>query len=324
MVRLGTKSPPAPPSVAPVANLGSVDNVGARAAGADSGRSVTDHMPHSRRARGHARGQTIVELALILPIMLLLLATAGDLGRVFHTRIVISNAARAGALEAGRHPSSYQAGAPCDAQTNRVLCAIIAESDNSLLTVTPSDVSVTCTPNPCAETLGSVISVRVEGQFTLVTPFLGTFFGGQTIDLASTATAQIAVKPVISAGSSASPTPTPTPTPDPSGTPAPTPSPSPTPSPTPVCFPPSADFSLTPSSGKKRRTDFFFTDLSTTTAECPLTWSWNFGDGAGAASLSALQNPDHVYQTQGIWTVTLVVTNTGGSDSRSRTVTVTP
>jgi hypothetical protein len=49
---------------------------------------------------------------------------------------VLSNAARAGALEAGRHPTSYQAGAPGDANTNRILCAIIAESDNS------------CSPSP--------------------------------------------------------------------------------------------------------------------------------------------------------------------------------
>ena len=68
-------------------------------------------MSRLRHPRDRSRGQTIVELALILPIMLLLLATAADLGRMFHTRIVIANAARAGALEAGRHPTSYQAGA---------------------------------------------------------------------------------------------------------------------------------------------------------------------------------------------------------------------
>jgi len=291
-----------------------------------------------------------VELALILPIMLILLATAADLGRMFHTRIVISNAARAGALEAGRHPTSYVAGAACNANTNRILCAVIAESDNSLLTVTPSDVQVACSPNPCTETLGSVISVRVEGQFTLLTPFLGSFFGGQTIDLASTATAQIAVKPVITPAGSATPTPTagptgtpgptatpsptptptaaptsgPTATPGPSGTPGPTASPSPTPSPTPVCFPPSADFSVSPSSGKKKKTDFQFTDLSTYSPQCPVTWSWNFGDGAGSASLSTLENPIHQYQAQGTYTVTLVVSNNGGSGTKSKTVLVTP
>ena len=92
----------------------------------------------------------------------------------------------------------------------------------------------------------------------------------------------------------------------------------------PICFAPTADFQFTPGSGKKKVTTFFFTDLSTTTALCPLTWSWNFGDGAGAASLSTLQNPDHKYQTKGTWTITLVVTNPGGSASKSKPVLVTP
>ncbi len=291
-------------------------------------------MPVSRRSRGPACGQTIVELALILPIMLLLLATASDLGRLFHSRIVVANAARAGALEAARHPTSYQADAACDALTNRIMCAISTESNGSLMAITPADVGVVCDPTPCAEALGNVVRVSVRGDFVLLTPFLGTFFGGQTIPLASTVTAQIAVQPVITPASSPTPSPTPTPvptaspsstpTPNPSGTPAPTPTPSPTPSPTPVCFAPAADFSFSPSTGKKKKTTFAFTDLSTTGPLCPLTWSWNFGDGAGSSSTSTLQNPTHQYQAQGTFTITLVISNPGGSDSRSRTVTVTP
>ena len=49
---------------------------------------------------------------------------------------------------------------------------------------------------------------------------------------------------------------------------------------------------------------------------------WNFGDGAGD-SLSTLQNPVHQYQTRGDWTVTLVVSNAGGSATKVRTITVT-
>ena len=92
-----------------------------------------------------------------------------------------------------------------------------------------------------------------------------------------------------------------------------------------MCFPPTADFQFSPSTGKKKKTVFQFTDLSTTTPQCPLTWSWNFGDGAGASSTSTLQNPTHVYQSQGtMYTITLVVSNLGGNDTRTRTVTVTP
>jgi hypothetical protein len=290
-------------------------------------------FPRPRRA-GSARGQALVEVAIMLPVALLLLAMAADLARVFGSRVTIEGAARAGALEAARHPTSFQAGLPCDASVNRVMCAVLTESHDSFVTVGPADVSLVCTPSPCAESLGSQVAVSVVGHFALLTPILAPFMGGQAFDVTSDAVAQIAVHPAILGSSpspgptpsptpSPTPTPAPTPTPDPSATPGPTPTPSPSPSPTPVCFSPVADFSLSPSSGKKKKTTFAFTDLSTTTAECPLTWSWNFGDGGGD-STSSLQNPTHVYQAQGTYTIALVVSNSGGSATRTRTVTVTP
>lgn len=52
-----------------------------------------------------------------------------------------------------------------------------------------------------------------------------------------------------------------------------------------------------------------FTDLSTNN---PTSWLWNFGDGA----TSTVQNPSHSYSTLGMYyTVTLVVTNTYGTDT---------
>jgi Flp pilus assembly protein TadG len=46
------------------------------------------------RLRPRSRGQALVELALILPIILLLLAAALDLGRLFYSRVTVANAAR--------------------------------------------------------------------------------------------------------------------------------------------------------------------------------------------------------------------------------------
>ena len=47
-------------------------------------------------------------------------------------------------------------------------------------------------------------------------------------------------------------------------------------------------------------------------------WSWTFGDGSG----SSARNPSHTYATAGSYTIRLVVTGDGGTDSVSRTVTV--
>ena len=53
-----------------------------------------------------------------------------------------------------------------------------------------------------------------------------------------------------------------------------------------------------------------FRDLS---SNAPTSWVWNFGDG----QTSVEQNPTHIYTNPGIYTVTLSVSNTAGSDVRT-------
>ena len=53
-----------------------------------------------------------------------------------------------------------------------------------------------------------------------------------------------------------------------------------------------------------------FTDESTTGSGTIITWNWNFGDpGSGSNNTSTLQNPTHVFSIQGVFNVTLSVTN---------------
>lgn len=62
-----------------------------------------------------------------------------------------------------------------------------------------------------------------------------------------------------------------------------------------------------------------FTDEST---GAPTSWEWDFGDGA----TSALQNPSHVYDVDGTYTVTLTARMYGGYDAEVKTnyITATP
>ncbi len=277
------------------------------------------------------RGQSIVELALIMPVLLVLLAAGADLARLFHSQVSIESAARAGALEAAANPTSFVAGQPCNATTNRVMCAVITESSGSFLTVSPSDVSLVCVPSPCVEALGNQVTINVVGHFSLMTPILSAFTGGTNLTFTQSASAQIAVHPNIG-GATASPsvTATPTASPTPTATASVAPSASatlaPTPTPTPYCDPPTADFTFSPSTGTRNLTVFQFVAAATTTSSCPiLAYSWNFGDGAGNSSdtTSTQQNPTNKFQKEGGFTVTLVVSNFGGPATRTRTVTVT-
>ena len=184
---------------------------------------------------------------------------------------------------------------------------------------------MTCDPSCAAGTAAdpSTATVTVKGHFTLVTPIL-TWILGQNITLSSSASATIAMTPSdLGAGPSVSPSATPSATPSasPTATPSgPTPTASPTPTP-PSCLAPVANASVQPTSGKKKKQVFTFTDSSTNmTVGCSPVWSWNFGDGGGASSDPS---PTHTYSSAGSYTVTLVVSNSAGQDTWTVTIDVT-
>ncbi|MFC1732419.1 FISUMP domain-containing protein [candidate division KSB1 bacterium] len=55
----------------------------------------------------------------------------------------------------------------------------------------------------------------------------------------------------------------------------------------------------------------YFQDLTTND---PTSWSWNFGDGNSSAD----KNPTHIYNTVGVYTVSLNASNSHGSDSKTK------
>lgn len=60
---------------------------------------------HARRQR--MAGQSLVELALVLPFLMLMFAGLFDLGRVFNAYVAITNAAREGARLASTSPADH-------------------------------------------------------------------------------------------------------------------------------------------------------------------------------------------------------------------------
>jgi Flp pilus assembly protein TadG len=283
--------------------------------------------------RPRSRGQALVELALILPVFLVLFASALDLGRLFYSQITIDNAAKEGALEASRNPTSFDNTRPCNATTNRVICLVINEAKGSFYSITPADVSLTCSPSPCPTdpTLGDTVTVKVTGKFTLVTPLLASFVGGQTINISASASAQLGVAPEPYVGAtptpspSASPTPSPAATPAPSGSATPAPSASATPSAsTTTCVAPTVSNSITvnPTSGVAAEgagipgTMFTFTAPTVNPQPgCTFSYSWSFGDGASGSGATVT----HTYATKGnagsaslkYFTVTLAISASG-------------
>jgi len=73
-----------------------------------------------------------------------------------------------------------------------------------------------------------------------------------------------------------------------------------------------ADFSANPTSGCAPLT-VDFTDQSTGEID---TWDWDFGDGSAHSSA---QNPSHTYNNAGDYTVSLTITGSCGSDTKTKT-----
>ena len=130
--------------------------------------------PDQRKQKHHAQG--LIEFALILPLLLLLILGAMDIGRLFFTKIVITNAAREGANYLAYFPSD-EAGS---------FSAIEDEAASSNVTVVAGEVGFLYDP-PSAEEYDSVgvsITKTVDLVFDDILQFLGLLNG--QVDLNST------------------------------------------------------------------------------------------------------------------------------------------
>jgi len=108
--------------------------------------SMTAPMKRARAESPPPRGQELVELAVLVPLLLLIAFGVLDLGRLFHAAITITNAAREGARYGTFHPDDVAG----------IIGAAQGEAQSSGIDLPSSTISVTC-PEGC----GSGLAVRV-------------------------------------------------------------------------------------------------------------------------------------------------------------------
>ena len=135
---------------------------------------------------GSARGQSLTEFALVLPIFAILLFGVIDLGRLVYTANAMSNGAREGARvgSVGNRPSPV-----CDG-LSRVAC-VTEITGNNAWGVAKSAITTTVTceriavGDPTPNVVGAntcktddLLKVRAETTFSLVTPVIAQFIGG--------------------------------------------------------------------------------------------------------------------------------------------------
>ena len=115
------------------------------------------------------RGQNLIELALVMPLLILLLTGIADLGRAFYSYIQITNAAREGARAASRLPCDAGDAAQRAVYANRIVQSTRNEVDGAV--VAPGDLTIAISPRPVedgCQTAGQPIVVTVSYPYATI------------------------------------------------------------------------------------------------------------------------------------------------------------
>jgi Flp pilus assembly protein TadG len=118
-------------------------------------------MNSSRQSRSRHSGQALVELALILPVVLLLVLGVIEIGRYAYISILVGNAARAGA--------AYGAQGFSKATTNNPNITLAARNDFASNGFNPTTLSVDSFPT-CGCDIGGTIAADTAANCDPTTP----------------------------------------------------------------------------------------------------------------------------------------------------------
>ena len=239
------------------------------------------------------RGQSTVEFALILPVLLLLALIAVDFGRIYLGYINLQNMARIAANYAANNPLAWLPGSTDPEKITKYQNQILADAaatNCALNPATPVDPTFTDTDGDGkSRGLGDKVTVALTCRFSVITPIIANIVGN-TVNVS--ASSVFPVKSAISQTSSGGG----------------------------VCLFPNPAINANPTNGPATLT-VNFSDASGGGAGT--AWLWEFGDGRQ----STLRDPGDIpYATPGNYTVTLSITNACGTVTTNpgTTITVTP
>jgi len=157
-------------------------------------RRLTDRLRRSpgRRTRSRSRGQTLIEFAMVIPLILLIVLGTVDLGRAVFSYNTLAQAARAGSRVAIVNQDSAVV-------RNKAIQAAVtlglASSNVDVCFKTAASTQSSCA-NPATDncphttrSIGCQAIVTVRSNFQPMTPFIGTIWS--SIQLSSTSIAPI-------------------------------------------------------------------------------------------------------------------------------------
>lgn len=144
----------------------------------------------TKKHKPFENGQSLVEIALLMPVLLVLLLGAVDLGRAFYAYVAITNAAREGARYGASFPS----------QSSGIVSRVQKEVSNSGISISSGNISTACNvytsgsytlggSESCSNaSSGDYITVSINYTFNFMTSYL---LGVGSTTLSNTATMAI-------------------------------------------------------------------------------------------------------------------------------------
>ncbi len=123
-------------------------------------------MPQNQRSG--SRGQSLVETAIILPIVLLLVMGIIEFGLLFNNYILISNASREGARKASLGGTDSE---------------VIQTIQNMTTSLNLSNMTITISPDYSSRRHGAEVQVAINYRSPLITPIIDNLFPGGVAEL---------------------------------------------------------------------------------------------------------------------------------------------
>lgn len=122
------------------------------------------------------RGQSLVETAIILPIIILIVMGIIEFGLIFNSYIIIANASREGARKAALGGTDSE---------------IVQVVENMTTTLKLSNMNISVSPSFNSRKHGTQVKVEVVYRAGLITPVIGKLFPGEEAVLKATSVMRV-------------------------------------------------------------------------------------------------------------------------------------
>jgi Flp pilus assembly protein TadG len=135
----------------------------------------------NKRNAGQQQGQTLIEFAIVLPVLLLIVFVIFDLGRAIYTYSMLTNAAREGA----RYASVASTASTTDIQQHTLEFASGVDVQITNITVDKNNVNIVEVENNSIYRDDINVIVTINYNFVPITPYVSRLLNGGVLDLST-------------------------------------------------------------------------------------------------------------------------------------------